>query len=1144
MPAAGPSTTSSGKIYKQQPMKKLFTLVFAACALMAAAISCYDDSALKGEIDSLKDRVSTLEDQIKTANSNISALQDVVRALENKLYVNSVSETSDGYILKFSDGTTATIKNGNSPVVSADKYNDVYYWTVNGEWLLDKDGKKIPVTGTAPELKIENGRWLLSTDGGKTWTDIGQATGDPGVNGTDGTNGTDGDSFFQSVEWDENYVYLTLKGGTVVFLPRMDIMNIFKSIQSIVYVPDYDDLKITVNSAVISSGNDAVLFDQPTEITYQILPSQYAPVIAEGLRSFYSEMYEGMLPKVGRWMNHNGAHLNLDSSWLEWRDALKSFGRDFIFAWLDVKPLKTRSGGANEEPDYGMRIIDIVSADASTGEITFKVLPENIACESFLNNGLQPSHYATVKDNEGSWSVPVWKYSDLKAYQNRSSFAVQLRLYHYQDSEEYEESEDFYYENEIASTYTTLYPNVLEPVELLMDPYIPDKDGHGLAKVDGEEIQYLRYDVFRNEENKEEPGYRTILKGVTPAYVINGKKVSAEEAYELGYMIPNIEQSHKDVTFEGGNGVGLFVGVDDYIEVEMSEKASEAEREAAIGTSVVGTYTFETPFGPISCSGKVVIIKDEIPVTYSDYDFLHLSYYTFNSKKEEKPFIFKYDFDSNDGSVEWWTKVNPRYYTEGPGMSADRVSFRHALADYDPGIINLAELAFNVVDSNDNVLSQEEMDQKGLEVQFVYKDSDLEYKSLPDNNVTGKFKKYNDLWVDKTIFYFNTNEYSFIPMKAKLYQNGKEIPTRFSVPRKSATYISVDLDYSSFALVNWVPFKDLTAEDITITLDEHKIVRIPLFQTVNLKDNRPNGVSYYVIKEGRWIIGNVSSFDYEAGTYTTGGNGYIVGVSAKEAYHFNNDIEFELTGSGIPTELKRIIKILYSGDDGYNFDSNYQEGYLPWLTIDYTSEIEFRGMINIPVHLKLSNPWQPDLETDFTITINGSENGGNGGGSSDNKSWIGSWRVSRRSVTGEEFYDTWEISQSADGNLLISGIGGFTDQEFTACASEDNSGNLLITSQKTGMDSDPAMGRFYLLLSGQYNINGITSNSSTEGILLATGIMSDDGKTASLRPGTSSDGYDFINILFLGQSATPGTVNLFEYNYDITPIPQTITRIN
>ena len=63
---------------------------------------------------------------------------------------------------------------------------------------------------------------MLSMDNGKTWTDIGQATGADGQDGADGTNGKDGDSFFQSVTEDDNNVYFTLIDGTVITIPKGD----------------------------------------------------------------------------------------------------------------------------------------------------------------------------------------------------------------------------------------------------------------------------------------------------------------------------------------------------------------------------------------------------------------------------------------------------------------------------------------------------------------------------------------------------------------------------------------------------------------------------------------------------------------------------------------------------------------------------------------------------------------------------------------------------------------------------------------------------------------------------------------------------------------------------------------------------------
>ena len=97
------------------------------------------------------------------------------------------------------------------PVIGVRKDTDgCYYWTLDGEWLTDEKGNKVKAQGTdgkdgvdgedgndgadgedgtdgtngkdgiTPQLKIENGRWMLSMDDGKTWTDIGQATGADG----------------------------------------------------------------------------------------------------------------------------------------------------------------------------------------------------------------------------------------------------------------------------------------------------------------------------------------------------------------------------------------------------------------------------------------------------------------------------------------------------------------------------------------------------------------------------------------------------------------------------------------------------------------------------------------------------------------------------------------------------------------------------------------------------------------------------------------------------------------------------------------------------------------------------------------------------------------------------------------------------
>ena len=244
-------------------MKKLLSLL--ACGLLLFGCSKeYDDSALRNDLSDLENRVAKLEELCKQMNTNISSLQKIVDALQDNLSISKVEQISDGYIIHFSDGSTATIKNGKDsgtiPVIGVRKDTDgCYYWTLDGEWLTDEKGNKVKAQGTdgkdgvdgedgndgadgedgtdgtngkdgiTPQLKIENGRWMLSMDDGKTWTDIGQATGADGKDGVDGTDGEDGvdgkdgtNGIFKSVTEDDDNVYFTLEDDSVITIPKSD----------------------------------------------------------------------------------------------------------------------------------------------------------------------------------------------------------------------------------------------------------------------------------------------------------------------------------------------------------------------------------------------------------------------------------------------------------------------------------------------------------------------------------------------------------------------------------------------------------------------------------------------------------------------------------------------------------------------------------------------------------------------------------------------------------------------------------------------------------------------------------------------------------------------------------------------------------
>ena len=228
-----------------------------AATLMTMTGCSYDDEAIWNEVEQIKDRVETLEKAVIKTNEDIVALQTIVAALQNNLYVVAVNTTTDGYIIEFSDGTTATINNGkdgangqngtNAPIISVKQAEDGnYYWTMDGEWLL-VDGERVRANGIdgvdgengangtngkdaiAPQVRINDvtKEWEISMDGGNTWVSTGVIAegkdGANGSNGSNGTNGANGDSLFKKVDTSNpDYVVITLTDGTELRLARYD----------------------------------------------------------------------------------------------------------------------------------------------------------------------------------------------------------------------------------------------------------------------------------------------------------------------------------------------------------------------------------------------------------------------------------------------------------------------------------------------------------------------------------------------------------------------------------------------------------------------------------------------------------------------------------------------------------------------------------------------------------------------------------------------------------------------------------------------------------------------------------------------------------------------------------------------------------
>ena len=225
-------------------MKKL--IIVSMAILFALFNSCsnpFDDSYLMDRIDELTERIEALEDFSDQVQSDIDALQDIIIKLQSAVTVDNIVFGADSYTIKFSDGSSITITDGKDgqdgedgrdgqdgqdgqdgedgkdgmtpPTIIVIEEDGVYYWGYENpdgskEFILDNDGNKIPVTAAAPEVRInpDTGNWEISTDGGQTWKDTGMPS--VGI----------GDSLFLDIMEDDDNVYLVLRDGSVIVIPK------------------------------------------------------------------------------------------------------------------------------------------------------------------------------------------------------------------------------------------------------------------------------------------------------------------------------------------------------------------------------------------------------------------------------------------------------------------------------------------------------------------------------------------------------------------------------------------------------------------------------------------------------------------------------------------------------------------------------------------------------------------------------------------------------------------------------------------------------------------------------------------------------------------------------------------------------------
>ncbi len=328
--------------------KRFFIIALMALSLVACTDGLQKSiSELEDKYAELEGRVARLEELCKEMNTNISSLKTLVSVILNNDYIVSVTPIEKdgqevGYVITFAIHEPITIyhgqkgqdgkdgvdgkdgeegkdgvdgkdgedgKDGVTPIIGVafDTSDNAYYWTLNGDWMLDINGNRIPLTsrdgkdgqdgkpgqngqdgkdGITPQLKIENGYWYVSTDSGSTWIQLGKAVGENGKDGKDGKDGADGDSMFSSVTQDENFVYFELANGTILTVSKYkddSVQIIDGAIMAEFSISDTKKVYFSMGDLQFSTEGTHLCKDGETrEGTWRFNPTPYDNSMEEG----------------------------------------------------------------------------------------------------------------------------------------------------------------------------------------------------------------------------------------------------------------------------------------------------------------------------------------------------------------------------------------------------------------------------------------------------------------------------------------------------------------------------------------------------------------------------------------------------------------------------------------------------------------------------------------------------------------------------------------------------------------------------------------------------------------------------------------------------------------------------------------------
>ena len=264
-------------------MRKFSNIIsLAACFVLLWGCDEYDDGELRQNIDAIEQELTETEKRVERLNEEMNSLS----ALINSSFISYLKQDDEGnYVISYRDhgGETKTVTLATqddvvtAPIVGAGEFTDgKLYWRTtadNGktyQWLLDKEGKMMPVGGVPPAMDIDaEGFWIVD---GQRLTD---KEGNP-ILANDVSN-----TLFQKVETDEEsgMVRFTLADGSTFEIPVFEALSIRFDAAPVTAVPDRS-IPVEIEYTVAGSEAETAYVDYFTAWNVTVKIDKYTRTIS------------------------------------------------------------------------------------------------------------------------------------------------------------------------------------------------------------------------------------------------------------------------------------------------------------------------------------------------------------------------------------------------------------------------------------------------------------------------------------------------------------------------------------------------------------------------------------------------------------------------------------------------------------------------------------------------------------------------------------------------------------------------------------------------------------------------------------------------------------------------------------------------